>query len=86
MSHLPELYKLVYFTTARIIHHPEAENDSEDWLWVNGAGSWHFGTEDEAQSHANLSNDNGRESGIDVNGYPYFVVRVEQSSLVERVQ
>jgi len=85
MVELPERRKRVYFTTARIIHTPNAEfSDEKDWLWVNPSSSCEFDTEDEAQSFANLANNNGEESGLNVIDYPYFVVRVERTSIIEK--
>jgi hypothetical protein len=80
---LPGNYTRCYYTTARVIH-----NDSEpesDWLWINSSLSHEFNTAESAQTLANLSNDNGREYGLDVNEYPYFVVKVTRTSHVEKV-
>lgn len=82
MDLLPEVYTHWYFTAARVIH----KEGEDDWLWVNANPAWQFDTEDEAQSTANLSNENGKASGFDVVNYPYFVVKVIDTRQVERVQ
>lgn len=81
MEFLPEKHTKSYFTTARVIH----DEIEHDWLWVNTSARWQFDTEDEAQSHANQSNENGISTGLDIEQFPYFVVRVTQTSLVEAV-
>lgn len=76
-----ETRKRVYYTTARTIH----KDETEDWLWVNPNQSFRFVTYEGAQNIANLSNDNGRDSGLNINDYPYFVVKVSETSVIEEV-
>jgi len=78
--------KRSFFTTARIIHDERDDTNERDWLWVNSSLGHRFDTEDEAQSLANLANGNGEESGMNVRDYPYFVVKVTQTSTIEKVQ
>jgi hypothetical protein len=86
MSVVLERRKQTYFTTARVIHTPNAEfSDENDWLWVNGFETHHFDTEDEAESLANLANHNGSENGINVVDYPYFVIHVTRTSEFQKV-
>lgn len=81
----PETHVKEYFTTARVIHMPKEKDESTDWLWINTNSSHQFSTAESAQHIANLSNDNGKDSGLDIENYPYFVVRITQSSRIERI-
>lgn len=84
MVKLPETHRRTYYTTARIIH--DSTELFDDWLWINASASHEFNTPEGAQTIVNLSNENARESGLAVDEYPYFVVKVTRTSEVERVE
>lgn len=78
-----ETRKREHFTTARVIH--DSDPAVSDYLWINPNASHEFLSEEGAQSLANLANENGRDSGLDINNYPYFPVKVLTTSVIERV-
>lgn len=86
MVHFPETYSQEYFTTARIITDTTTrEPKSADWLWINPNSNHRFSTAESAQEIVNLSNANGKDTGLDIDNFPYFAVRVLQTSKVERL-
>jgi len=78
MNFLPETRSRTYYTTARVIQSLE----SEDWLWINPSASHHFNDQDSADHLKDLANHNGRDSGLNVDDYPYFVIKVEETSVI----